>query len=65
MLRGVFQCLKYQAVLTAEAALADESVETRVLLVLGGDATEEVIRVANRLGIPLRDNVRFEGDRKP
>lgn len=65
LLRGVFQCLKYQAVLTAEAALADEPVETRVLLVLGGEATEEVISVANRLGIPVRDNVRFEGDRKP
>lgn len=63
MLRGVFQCLKYQAVLTAEAALADEAVESRVLLVLGGPATDEVISVANRLGIPLRDNVRFAGDR--
>lgn len=63
VLRGIFQCLKYQAVLTAEAALADEAVETRVLLVLGGSATEEVISVANRLGIPLRDNVRFAGDR--
>lgn len=51
--------------MAAEAALADEPVETRVLLVLGGEATEEVISVANRLGIPVRDNVRFEGDRKP
>jgi len=63
LLRGVFQCLKYQAVLTAEAALADEPVETRVLLVLGGGATDEVVSVANRLGIPVRDNVRFQGDR--
>ena len=62
MLR-VFQCLKYQAALTAEAALADEAVETRVLLILGGSASDDVISVANRLGIPLRDNVRFAGDR--
>lgn len=62
MLRGVFQCHKYRAVLTAEAALADKPVETRVLLVLGGAATDEVIGVANRLGIPIRDNVRIDGE---
>lgn len=63
LLRGVFQCLKYKAVLTAEAALADETVKIRVLLLLGGGATEEVVSVANRLGIPVHENVRFAGDR--
>jgi hypothetical protein len=62
MLRGVFQCLKYRTVLAAEAALAGECVETRVLLVLGGGATGEVISVANRLGIPILENVSIPGD---
>lgn len=62
MLRGVFQCLKYRAVLRAEAALADEPVETGVLLVLGGAATDEVIGVANRLGIQIRENVRIDDE---
>lgn len=57
MLRGVFQCLKYRAVLTAEAALDGERIATHVLLVLGGAATGEVISVANRLGIPVLENV--------
>lgn len=61
MLRGVFQCLKYRAVLTAEAAVAGEVIETRALIVLGGAATAEVIAVANRLGIPIRENVQIDG----
>lgn len=62
MLRGVFQCLKYQAVLTAEAALDGERIATRVLLVLGGRATGEVISVANRLGIPFLENIAIPPD---
>jgi len=62
MLRGVFQCLKYRTVLAAEAALAGEGVKTRVLLVLGGAAPGEVISVANRLGIPLLENVSIPGE---
>lgn len=48
---------KYRAVLTAEAALDGERIATRVLLVMGGAATGEVISVANRLDIPVLENV--------
>jgi len=57
MLRGVFQCLKYREVLTAEAVIADKALKTRVLLVLGGNATAEVIRVSHRLGIKFLERV--------
>lgn len=61
-LRGVFQCLKYRAVLTAQAALDGERVTTRVLLVLGGAATSDVVSVANRLGIQVLENVTIPED---
>lgn len=59
MVRGVFQCLKYRVILEAETALEGEDRAVRVLLVLGGAPTEKVIGVANRLGIPLKSNVRI------
>ena len=56
-LRGVFQCLKYRVVLEAQAALADERIDTRVLLILGGSATAQVLEVAHRLGIAVLENI--------
>lgn len=61
MVRGVFQCLKYRAVLEAETAIADETIDVRVLLVLGGLATPKVIQIANRLGIEIMENVLVAG----
>jgi hypothetical protein len=57
MVRGVFQCLKYREVLKAEAVVSDRAIKTRVLLVLGGKATPEVVQVAHRLGIKFLEDV--------
>lgn len=56
-LRGVFQCLKYRTVLEAQSALSETSYKVRVALVLGGIVPSEVIKVANRLGITVIDQV--------
>lgn len=53
MVRGVFQCIKYREVLSAEAVIADQALKVRVLLVLGGRATPKVVKIANRLGIKV------------
>jgi hypothetical protein len=57
MIRGVFQCLKYREVLKAEAVVADLGIKVRVLLVLGGKATPDVIRISHRLGIKVLEGV--------
>lgn len=57
MLRGVFQCLKYRAVLEAECAMVDDRRDVQTLLILGGQATRDVIGAANALGIPVMDEV--------
>lgn len=56
-IRGVFQCLKYRTVLEAQSALSDSEFNTRVVLVLGGEAPDDVIKVANRLGVAVIDRV--------
>lgn len=55
--RGVYQCIKYRAVLNAQASISEDSHDVSVLLVLGGPIPQEALRLANTFGIPVRDNV--------
>lgn len=57
LLRGVFQCLKYRAVLRAECAMEGDLRTVKTLLVLGGKPTLDVIKAANRLGVEVLENV--------
>jgi hypothetical protein len=59
MLRGVFQCLKYQTILAAEATISNFDVNIDTLLVLGRPATEQVKKTANALKVKVLENVKI------
>jgi hypothetical protein len=55
--RGVYQCIKYRAVINAQSSIDDDPYDVSVMLVLGGPASQETLRLANTFGIPIKDNV--------
>jgi len=57
ILRGVFQCVKYQALLEAAQRFYQLEVDTRVILVLGGSLPKDIRRVVGLLNIELVQNV--------
>jgi hypothetical protein len=57
--RGVFQCVKYQAILEAEQKLRGQTVNCRVLLVLGGKLPEILRSVVELLEIDVREHVKI------
>lgn len=58
MARGVYQCVKYRAVLNARSSVADKPYDVSVALVLGGSAAPEITRLAHAFSIPIIQNVR-------
>lgn len=58
ILRGVFQCVKYAALLEATVSLARAPVEARVVLALERSVPPSVLPIANTLGIEFVQNVR-------
>ncbi len=58
MLRGVFQCIKYDAVMRAESIWHSDVRSSSCVLALEGNATDSVRRVAALLGVELRESVR-------
>ncbi len=60
MARGVYQCVKYRAVLNAESSLAKLPFIVSVALVIGKPATNKIKQLAIALKIPLIDNVKTE-----
>ena len=58
IMRGLYQCVKYLAVVEAVQATVDLPQNARALLVLEGSLPTELLRVKNLLGIEVVENVR-------
>jgi len=57
IVRGLFQCVKYRAVLEARQASEEQPKNARAVLVLGGLFPKELIPLKNILGVETIDNV--------
>jgi hypothetical protein len=55
--RGVYQCVKYRAVLEAKSSISSDPYDVSVMLVLGGTVPHEALQLANAFGIPIRDGI--------
>ena len=55
--RGLFQCVKYQAVLEAFMASLGLAQNVKVVLALGGELPDELVALRNILGVEVRDNL--------
>ncbi len=53
ILRGIFQCVKYKAMLDAEASVIGEKPEAKVLLVIGGKLSVSNKEVQKTLGVTV------------
>lgn len=58
--RGLFQCVKYQAVLVAKARYDHDRREIKVCLLLGGELPEKLIPLRNLLDVQVLENIRPE-----
>lgn len=57
ILRGLFQCVKYKALLAAEQAVTGEPASSRAMLVLEGKLPDELVAARNTLGITVVERV--------
>lgn len=57
ILRGLFQCVKYEALLAAEQAVTGEPAGSRAVLVLEGKLPDELVAARNTLGITVFERV--------
>ena len=55
--RGIFQCVKYRAVLDATLLSEDRAQNSRAILVLGGPMPPELLPLANLLGVEFVQEV--------
>lgn len=55
--RGIYQCVKYRAVLEAQSAVSETAFDVAVLLVLGGALDARTRELANAFGIPVREKI--------
>ncbi len=55
--RGLYQCIKYEAVLKAESQVNKVSKSIRCILVLQNSLPRKLSRVRNILGIDVRENI--------
>ena len=53
ILRGLYQCVKYTALLKAELAIKGERPAARAVLVLEGTLPDELVPARNTLGITV------------
>lgn len=58
--RGLFQCVKYKAVLTALMAFQQQPIEVDVRLALGGALPPNLVPLRNSLGIQVVENIEIE-----
>lgn len=56
--RGLFQCIKYLALIEAEQKVKQSNIGCRVILALEGQFPKSLIPVRNILGIDVMDNLR-------
>ena len=57
LVRGVFQCVKYAAVLDAEAIAEQTDIDCRAILVLGGSLPADLLALRAALGVDVREGV--------
>lgn len=57
ILRGLYQCVKYHAVMDSYLSVLDVQRDTKVILALGGEFPESLIPVKNTLGIEIVENI--------
>lgn len=57
LLRGLFQCVKYRALLEAEARVTSKRVEIASVLVLEGKLPDELLAARNTLGVAVFEGV--------
>lgn len=58
ILRGLFQCVKYDALIQAEQLLQPRKLSSQVILALEGSFPKSLIPVKNILGVEVIDNLR-------
>lgn len=59
IVRGIFQCVKYRAVMEAVQIAKTEKQNSRVILVLGGHLPDELLVLKNLLGIEVIENAQI------
>jgi hypothetical protein len=57
LMRGIFQCVKYEALIQAEQKLTQQTVGGRVLLVLGGSLSPTLREAADLFEIDVRERM--------
>ena len=57
VIRGLFQCVKYEAVLDAEARVAGSRADCKAVLALGGSFPGELTRLRHTLGVKVFENL--------
>lgn len=57
IIRGLFQCIKYDALIRAEQKLESKPLDCRVILVLEGPFPRTLIPMKNQLGVEIIDNI--------
>jgi len=55
LVRGLFQCVKYQAVIVAEAAVSQSKADCRTILALGGELPPDLGPLRSVLGVEVCD----------
>ena len=65
VIRGLFQCVKYEAVLDAEARVAGSRADCEAVLALGGSFPGELTPLRHTLGVKVFENLGPEGRKVP
>lgn len=55
--RGIFQCIKYKAVMEAELILQDIKPDVRAILVLEAKLTPKQVEMKNTLGVEVIEGI--------
>ncbi len=58
--RGIFQCVKYRAILKACRSVEIENYEVNSLLAIEGQLTKDLIRIKNTLGVKVVENIQVK-----
>jgi hypothetical protein len=62
ILRGIFQCVKYRALLDAVVAIEQLELVATSRLAIEGSLPESLRRIASTLGVTVVDNLRSTGN---
>jgi hypothetical protein len=62
LLRGIFQCVKYRAILDAVGAIEQRELATKAVLAIEGCLPESLRTIATTLGVPVFENLGLRPD---